>query len=90
MEVMQFASHIQDKNKATHKSTIGAYAGSKDHFRVHKTTIPQSKRLTPRQMDGRREKGLYFNCDKKYSKGHKCDEKKIFYVDCEEEEDQEL
>jgi hypothetical protein len=34
-------------------------------------------------------KGLCFNCDSKYSKGHKCGEKKLFYVDCEEEEEQE-
>jgi hypothetical protein len=29
------------------------------------------------------------NCDNKYSKGHKCGEKKLFYIDCEEEEEQE-
>jgi hypothetical protein len=34
-------------------------------------------------------KGLCFNCDSKYSKGHKCGEKKLFYIDCEEEEEQE-
>jgi hypothetical protein len=38
-------------------------------------------------MDERITKGLCFNCDNKYSKGHKCDEKKLFYIDCEEEED---
>jgi hypothetical protein len=41
-------------------------------------------------MDERREKGLCFNCDKKYNKGHKFQEKKLFYVDHEEDEDQEL
>jgi hypothetical protein len=41
-------------------------------------------------MDERRGKGLCFNCDNKCSKGHKCGEKKLFYIDCEEEEDQEL
>jgi hypothetical protein len=34
-------------------------------------------------------KGLCFNCDNKYSKGHKCVEKKLFYIDCEEEEEQD-
>jgi hypothetical protein len=90
MESMQFSRHIQAKNKATHKYTIGAYAGSIDHFRVHKTTMPQLTRLTPQQMDERREKGLCFNYDNKYSKGHKCGENKLFYIDYEEEEDQEL
>jgi hypothetical protein len=37
-------------------------------------------------MDERRAKGLCFNCYRKYIKGHKCDEKKLFYIDYEEEE----
>jgi hypothetical protein len=45
--------------------------------------------LTPQQLEERKAKGLCFNCDSKYSKGHKCGEKKLFYIDCEEEEEQE-
>jgi hypothetical protein len=45
--------------------------------------------LTPQQLEERKEKGLCFNCDIKYSKGHKCSEKKLYYIDCEEEEEQE-
>jgi hypothetical protein len=45
--------------------------------------------LTPQQLEERKEKGLCFNCDSKYSKGHKCGEKKLFYIDCEEEEEEE-
>jgi len=82
MEAMQDALHIHAKNKATHKYSIGG----RDHFAAHKTTISQPTRLTPQQMDERRAKGLCFNCDSKYSKGHKCGEKKLFYIDCEEEE----
>jgi hypothetical protein len=48
---------------------------------------PSSK--TPQQLEERKEKGLCFNCDSKYSKGHKCGEKKLFFIDCEEEEEQE-
>ena len=40
-------------------------------------------------MDERRSKGLCFNCDSKYSKGHKCGENKLFYIDCEEDEEKE-
>jgi hypothetical protein len=47
----------------------------------------QPTRLTPQQLEERKEKGLCFNCDSKYSKGHKCGEKKLFYTDCEEEEE---
>ena len=90
MEAKKNDRHIQAKNKATHKSTSGAYTGSRDHFGAHKIIVPQPKRLTPQLMDESREKELCFNCDNKYSKGHKCGENKLFYIDCEEEEDQEL
>jgi hypothetical protein len=46
-------------------------------------------RLTPQQLEERKAKGLCFNCDSKYSKGHKCGENKLFYIDYEEEEEQE-
>ena len=36
-----------------------------------------------------REKGLCYSCDSKYTKGHKCAEKKLFYIDCEEEENEQ-
>ena len=32
----------------------------------------QTTRFKPQQMDERRANDLYFNCDNKYSKGHKC------------------
>jgi hypothetical protein len=53
------------------------------------SNLPKPTRLTPQQMDERRVKGLCFNCDSKYSKGHKCGEKKLFYIDCEEDEEKE-
>ena len=40
-------------------------------------------------MEEKREKGLCYSCDWKYTKGHKCAEKTIFYIDCEEEEEKE-
>ena len=35
------------------------------------------------------QKGLCYSCDRKYTKGHKCAEEKLFYIDCEEEEEKE-
>ena len=32
---------------------------------------------------------LCYSCDSKYTKGRKCDEKKLFYINCEEEEENE-
>jgi hypothetical protein len=51
--------------------------------------LTKTTRLTPQQLEERKVKGLCFNCDNKYSKGHKCGEKKLFYIDCEEEEEEE-
>ena len=39
---------------------------------------PQSTRFTPQQLEERKEKGLCFNCDSKYSKGHKCVRRNYF------------
>ena len=48
--------------------------------------LPQPTSLTPQQIEEKREKGLCFNCDSKYSRGHKCSEKKLFYIEGEEED----
>jgi len=52
-------------------------------------SLPQPTRLTPQQLKEKREKGLCYSCDIKYTKGHKCAEKKLFYIDCEYEEEKE-
>ena len=49
-------------------------------------SLPQPTRLMPQQME---EKGCCYSCDIKYTKVHKCAEKKLFYIDCEEEEENE-
>ena len=56
---------------------------------VPSSKTPQPTTLTPQQLEERKEFFLCFNCDSKYSKGHKCGEKKLFYIDCEEKDEQE-
>ena len=51
--------------------------------------LPQPTRLIPQKLEEKRAKGLCYSCDRKYTKGHKCVEKKLFYIDCEEEEENE-
>ena len=51
--------------------------------------FPQPTRLTPQKLEEKRAKGLCYSYDRKYTKGHKCAEKKLFYIDCEEEEENE-
>ena len=49
--------------------------------------LPQPTRLTPQKSEEKKSKGLCYSCDRKYTKGHKCVEKKLFYIYCEEEEE---
>jgi len=51
--------------------------------------IQQSRRLTPQKLKEKREKGICYSCDRKHTKGHKCVEKKLIYIDFEEEEEKE-
>jgi hypothetical protein len=79
------ARKVESKNMAFIRVVIKNY---REHH-VPSPYLTQPIRLTPQQMDEIREKGLCFNCDSKYSKEHKCSERKLFYIDCEEEEYQE-
>ena len=80
------ARNVESKNMAmaTRRNNPNIYI--ENNAPSSKTPPPTS--LT-QQLEEIKAKGLCFNCDNKYSKGHKCGEKKIFYIDCEEEEQQE-
>jgi hypothetical protein len=80
------ARKVENKNMATRRVATNNY---REH-NVPSPNLTQITRLTPQQMDEIRANGTCFSCDNKYSKGHKCGENKLFYIDCEEEEDQEL
>lgn len=43
-------------------------------------SLPQTTRLTPQQIEDKREKGLCFNCDRKYSRGNKCTHKLVSFL----------
>ena len=57
---------------ATRKSTTHNYK----YASVATPKLPQPTRLKPQKMEEEREKGLFYSCDRKYIKIHKCDEKK--------------
>ena len=42
--------------------------------------------MTPQQLEERRVKGIFFNCDKKYNMRHKWGKIKIFYIEYDDEE----
>ena len=78
------ARNVESKNMAmdTRRTNHNIYI--KNNAPSSKT--PQPKRLTTQQLEEIKSNGLCFNCDSKYSKGHKCGEKELFYIYCEEEE----
>ena len=76
---------IECKIMATTKPTTHIYK----YGSVATPRLPKPTRLTPQQLEWNTVKGLCYSCDIKYTKGHKCVEKKLFYIDCEEEEENE-
>ena len=70
---------------ATRKPTAHNYKDGS----VATPRLPQPTSLTPQQLEEKSVKGLLYICDSKHTKGHKCDEKKLFYIYCEEEEEKE-
>jgi hypothetical protein len=86
--VFRVARNVESKNMAmddTRRATPNIYRENN----VPSSKPPQPTRLKPEQLEERKEKKLCFNCDNKYIKGHKCGEKKLFCIECEEEEEQE-
>ena len=79
------AIKIERKIMETRKSTTHNYRDGS----VSAPSLPKPIMLTPQQLEEKREKWFYYSCDNKYNKGHKCVEKKLFYIDCEEEEEKE-
>jgi hypothetical protein len=79
------ARNVESKNMAM--ATRRTYPNIYRENNAPSPKTHQPTRLTPQQLEERKAKGLCFNCDIKYSKGHKCGEKKLFYIDCEEEEE---
>ena len=84
-KAFRLARKIECKTMATRKPTTHIYKNGS----VATPRLPQPTRLTPQQLEEKRAKGLCYSCDSKYSQGHKCAEKKLFYIDCEEEEEKE-
>jgi hypothetical protein len=70
-QYFNMARKVENKNMATIRAAT-------DNSRDYHVPSPKPTRLTPQQMDERRAKGLCFNCDSKYSMGHKCNEKTYF------------
>src|ERR1700738_2475012 len=84
-KAFKLARKMESKIMATRKPTTHNYKDGS----VVAPSLPKPIRLTPQQLEEKRAKWLCYDCDCKYTKGHKCAEKKLFYIDCEEEEENE-
>ena len=84
-KAFRLAIKIECKIMATRKLTTHFYKDGS----VATPRFPQPTRLTPQKLEEKRAKGLCYSCDSKYTKGHKCAENTLFYIDCEEEEENE-
>ena len=71
---------ISKRKPATHNYKDGS---------VFAHGLPQPTRLKPQKLEEKGENDLCDSCDNKYTKGHKCVENKLFYIDCEEEEEKD-
>ena len=84
-KAFKLARKMERKIMATRKPTTHNHKDGS----VAAPSHPQPTRLTPQQLEEKIAKGICSNCDSKYTKDHKCAEKKLFYIDCEEEEEKE-
>ena len=75
----------ESKNTDTRRDATNTYR--EGNVSPPKYTQFNPIRLTPQIVEELKSKGLCFNCDNKYSKGHKCSEKKVFNIYYEEEDD---
>jgi len=71
-KAFKLARKMESKIMATRKPTTHNYK----YGSFVAPSLPQPTRLTPQQLEEKRAKGLCYNCDSKYTKGHKCDENK--------------
>jgi len=53
---------METRNPTTHNYKYGS---------VFSPSLPQPTRFTPQQLEEKRQKGLCYSCDRKYTKGHK-------------------
>ena len=84
-KAFRLARKMESKIMETRKHTTHNYKDGN----VIAPSLPKPIRLTPQQLEEKRAKGLCYSCDSKYTKGHKCAERKLFDIDCEEEEEKE-
>ncbi|KAK8947224.1 hypothetical protein KSP39_PZI006735 [Platanthera zijinensis] len=84
---IQEERYNRQRNRMTTKPPPAPVAGRREQ----PTTVrPTVTRLTWPEMQARREKGLCFNCDEKYTKGHACQKVQVFMLHEEDDEEEQV
>ncbi|CAA0811047.1 Unknown protein, partial [Striga hermonthica] len=76
------------ETKRTNAATeeLAGRTESKPMGKIVRTTS-NIRRLTNKEMQRRREKGLCYSCNEKFTPGHRCKGKEVFLLEFEEEEE---
>lgn len=79
-----YESKTVDSRKGHIPDLRRPYVASTNTPPLPSSTLPRArlrmvKRLNPDELRERRRKGLCFNCDKRFSPGHRC--KRLFYIE---------
>ncbi|XP_062118280.1 uncharacterized protein LOC133831890 [Humulus lupulus] len=84
-----FPSHAPNSGNT---SSFGATPAKSNEPKILQSSVTPLlvKKLTPAEIREKREKGLCFSCDDKYSFGHKCKNRILILSGLDEEDDREL
>ena len=78
---IKLARQIEAKNRATRRSL------SSGEGPLNNILAPPTRRISTKELDEKRAKGLCFRCDNKWTKDHKCWEEKLFILEDTYDED---
>jgi hypothetical protein len=94
-ETIQFAQMQEDQMKRAKPFLLEQTKEAPRDDSVQPTSIqrsnvslPPTKKLSWEAMQKRREKGLCFNCDERFTPGHRCEVKHLFIIEAEPGEGQ--
>jgi hypothetical protein len=73
LEVETIINSQHPRSSFTPKGKFVAIGSSTQPFKI--------QRLSPEEIADRQRKGLCYNCDEKWVKGHRCREQKLFHMD---------
>ncbi|KAF7154148.1 hypothetical protein RHSIM_Rhsim01G0093400 [Rhododendron simsii] len=84
--VVRTDSKLANPNPPELKAPANSFTSSTSNS----PTYMPFKTLTPKEMDAKRAKGLCFNCDERFVKGHRCQKKQLYVIIGDEEEEEDI